>query len=40
MKNLQAMKAKDNGMHTTYSNLLEEIANMKIKLKKFQMGGK
>lgn len=39
-KEKQAQEAKEKGMHTSYSNLMEEITELKRKLRQHQMGGK
>lgn len=40
IKERQAMEAKEKGMHTSYSNLMEEISELKRKMRQHQMGGK
>ncbi|MDY6970035.1 MAG: hypothetical protein SVR08_15455 [Spirochaetota bacterium] len=37
-KEVQAKNAKKNGMHTTYSNLLSEISDLKRKIDQKTMG--
>lgn len=39
-KEMEAQDAKDKGMHTTYSNRLEEITVIKKELRKLSMGQK
>jgi len=39
-KERQAMEAKEKGMHTSYGNLMQEISELKRKLRQHQMGGK
>ena len=37
-KEAQAKIAKQKGMQTTFGNLMDEISQLKVKLKKLQMG--
>lgn len=37
-KELQAVRAKNRGMHSTYGNLMSEITELKRKVRKCQMG--
>jgi hypothetical protein len=39
-KQIEALEAKDKGLNTVYGNIVLEIAILKQKIKKFQMGGK
>lgn len=39
-KEKQAQEAKEKGMLTSYGNLMEEITELKRKLRQHQMGGK